>query len=153
MMTGVITGCIHDAVTGETLTTPQLSLTRHGVLGETLTRTDESGIFVYRSLPPGRYQQPQGWNRDGSLLWCPYCCCSFQFHDARHQPGNLGENPQIQHKSCGRRLFFAPTPSQGKSVFPRILTRLFSTSMEATQGEFSATGLPSPSPQVHITGS
>jgi Carboxypeptidase regulatory-like domain len=55
MMSGKITGYVLDAVTEETLSTPQLGLTRYGILGETLTRADGLGRFTFRSLPPGRY--------------------------------------------------------------------------------------------------
>ncbi|HEV2417399.1 MAG TPA: hypothetical protein VGX94_06320 [Terriglobia bacterium] len=54
-MDGTIGGCLIDAVTGEILLSPTLSLTRHGVLGESLTQVDEHGRFVFRSLPTGSY--------------------------------------------------------------------------------------------------
>jgi hypothetical protein len=54
-MDGTIGGCLIDAVTGEILLSPTLSLTRHGVLGESFTQVDERGRFVFSSLPAGSY--------------------------------------------------------------------------------------------------
>jgi hypothetical protein len=55
MMDGSITGHVLDTVTGGALSTLQLHLYRHGVLGETLTAADELGRFAFRGLPSGRY--------------------------------------------------------------------------------------------------
>ncbi|QHN04764.1 carboxypeptidase regulatory-like domain-containing protein [Granulicella sp. WH15] len=55
MMSGTITGCVLNAATGEALSTPQISLTGTGVIGETFTNLDELGRFAFRPLPPGRY--------------------------------------------------------------------------------------------------
>jgi hypothetical protein len=54
-MDGSISGCLKDAVTDETLLSPRLSLTRHGVLGESFAQVDERGQFIFRALPAGSY--------------------------------------------------------------------------------------------------
>jgi hypothetical protein len=54
MSSGTIAGCVLDAVTEETLSTPQVSLVQASIFGETIL-VDESGCFVFRSLSPGRY--------------------------------------------------------------------------------------------------
>ncbi|WP_158820377.1 carboxypeptidase-like regulatory domain-containing protein [Granulicella sp. S156] len=83
-MSGMITGHLLDAVTGETLSKPQISLIRHGIREEDFTQADELGRFSFHSLPAGRY--------------------SLGFHDARYAPlyrevlleeGETVENLQI----------------------------------------------------------
>ncbi|QHN03012.1 carboxypeptidase-like regulatory domain-containing protein [Granulicella sp. WH15] len=54
-MSGTIAGYILDTATGELLFTPQVTLTRTGVAGESLTQADELGRFAFRSLTPGGY--------------------------------------------------------------------------------------------------
>ena len=55
MMDGTISGYLINAVTREIITSSQLSLTRVGVLGESLTQADERGHFAFPSLPAGEY--------------------------------------------------------------------------------------------------
>jgi hypothetical protein len=55
MMDGTISGYLINAVAREIITPSQLSLTRVGVLGESLTQADEHGRFAFPSLPAGEY--------------------------------------------------------------------------------------------------
>jgi hypothetical protein len=54
-MDGTISGYLINAVTCEIATLSQLSLTRVGVLGESLTQADEYGRFAFTALPAGEY--------------------------------------------------------------------------------------------------
>ena len=54
-MNGTISGYLIDAMTGEIASSSELSLTRDGVVGESLTRADELGRFAFTSLPSGEY--------------------------------------------------------------------------------------------------
>lgn len=55
MMDGTISGYLINAPTREIVASSQLSLTRVGVRGESLTQADERGRFVFSSLPAGEY--------------------------------------------------------------------------------------------------
>jgi hypothetical protein len=52
---GKISGYLIDTITREIVPSSELGLTRHGVLGESLTQTDDSGRFAFISLPTGEY--------------------------------------------------------------------------------------------------
>lgn len=54
-MNGEIAGSVLDGVTKEPLSTPKISLTRTGVIGETFTDLDELGRFAFKALSPGTY--------------------------------------------------------------------------------------------------
>jgi hypothetical protein len=54
-MNGTISGYLIDSMTGEIASSSELSLTRDGVVGESLTRADELGRFAFTSLPSGEY--------------------------------------------------------------------------------------------------
>ncbi len=54
-MSWTIAGSVLNAVTGEPLSTPQISLMEIGVVGETFTTPDELGHFAFRALRPGKY--------------------------------------------------------------------------------------------------
>jgi hypothetical protein len=55
VMDGTIAGYLIDAMTGEVASSSEVSLTRHGVLGQSLTRADGRGRFAFTSLPSGKY--------------------------------------------------------------------------------------------------
>jgi hypothetical protein len=54
-MNGTISGYLVNAVTGEIASSSELSLTRAGVRGQSLTQADRRGHFTFTSLPSGRY--------------------------------------------------------------------------------------------------
>jgi hypothetical protein len=54
-MDASISGRLTNAVTGEILLLPILSLTLDGIPGETRTQVTEDGHFAFTSLPAGDY--------------------------------------------------------------------------------------------------